>query len=147
LAQIARPVIAIIRDVLVGRVFDEGWKRHQDGPDGHSAISKCADAPQSGQRYHDDSHGETISPTRGRGIVVISISFISFANLDRLNVVAVEIIGRVEPGRPLLGARQKSIADYGGGATPEANRRAQCGKSACCVRRGGGWKRGMVEMM
>ena len=29
----------------------------------------------------------------------------------------------------------------------EANRRAQCGKSACCVRRGGGWKRGMVEMV
>ena len=29
----------------------------------------------------------------------------------------------------------------------EANRRAQCGKSACCVRRGGGWKRGMVEML
>jgi hypothetical protein len=28
-----------------------------------------------------------------------------------------------------------------------ANRRAQCGKSACCVRRGGGWKRGMVEML
>ena len=29
----------------------------------------------------------------------------------------------------------------------EANRRAQCGKSACCVRRGGDWKRGMVEMV
>src|SRR6478752_7362720 len=29
----------------------------------------------------------------------------------------------------------------------EANRRAQCGKSACCVRRGGGWKRGTVEMV
>jgi len=29
----------------------------------------------------------------------------------------------------------------------EANRRAQCGRSACCVRRGGGWKRGMVEMV
>jgi integrase len=24
---------------------------------------------------------------------------------------------------------------------------AQCGKSACCVRRGGGWKRGRVEML
>src|SRR6202043_1577775 len=29
----------------------------------------------------------------------------------------------------------------------EANRRARCGKSACCVRRGGGWKRGTVEMV
>jgi hypothetical protein len=29
----------------------------------------------------------------------------------------------------------------------EANRRAQCGKSACCVRRGGGWKRGTAEMV
>jgi hypothetical protein len=27
----------------------------------------------------------------------------------------------------------------------EANGSAQCGKSACCVRRGGGWKRGTVE--
>ena len=27
----------------------------------------------------------------------------------------------------------------------EANGGAQCGKSACCVRRGGGWKRGTVE--
>src|SRR5271166_2863392 len=26
----------------------------------------------------------------------------------------------------------------------EANRRAQCEKSACCVRRGGVWKRGMA---
>src|SRR6266481_3573176 len=29
----------------------------------------------------------------------------------------------------------------------EANGGAQCGKSACCVRRGGGWKRGMVEIV
>src|SRR3954463_10940617 len=28
----------------------------------------------------------------------------------------------------------------------EANGGAQCGKSARCVRRGGGWKRGMVGM-
>src|ERR1700674_951974 len=28
----------------------------------------------------------------------------------------------------------------------EANGGAQCGKSACCVRRGGGWKRGTVEV-
>src|SRR5207253_6017952 len=27
----------------------------------------------------------------------------------------------------------------------EANGGAQCGKSACCVRRGGDWKRGTVE--
>src|SRR5208282_1095631 len=27
----------------------------------------------------------------------------------------------------------------------EANGRAQCGKSACCVRCGGGWRRGLVE--
>jgi len=29
----------------------------------------------------------------------------------------------------------------------EANGGAQCGKSACCVRRGGGWKCGRVEML
>jgi hypothetical protein len=29
----------------------------------------------------------------------------------------------------------------------EANGGAQCGKSACCVRRGGDWRRGMVEIV
>ncbi len=47
--------------------------------------------------------------------------------------------------------RVRSLAAFLGrspdAATSEANRRAQCGKSACCVRRGGGWKRGMAEMV
>src|SRR5262249_7007396 len=29
----------------------------------------------------------------------------------------------------------------------EANGSAQCGKSACCVRRGGGWNRGTAEIL
>ena len=49
LAQIVRPVIAIIRDALVGRVFgfDDGWRHRQDRPGEHGAIGKCAHGPQS----------------------------------------------------------------------------------------------------
>src|SRR5271166_1423388 len=41
------------------------------------------------------------------------------------------------------------VAPAGSAPNPwgEANRRAQCGKSACCVRRGGGWKRGTAEIV
>jgi hypothetical protein len=61
-----------------------------------------------------------IPPARGRGIIVILISFIGFAILGRLNVVAVAVIGR---GRGSPGARKKSIADHLGRATPAGHGR------------------------
>ena len=68
--------------------------------------SKCAHGSQSRQSYHSDNHEEMIPPARGRGIIVILISFIGFASLGRLNGVAVAVIGR---GRGSPGARKKSI--------------------------------------
>ena len=45
--------------------------------------------------------------------------------------------------RPAPESRSGRIGPISLGA--KQNRRAQCEKSACCVRRGGGWKRGMAE--
>jgi hypothetical protein len=48
--------------------------------------------------------------------------------------------------RTLTSGRSQVGSRTGAPAGVEANGGAQCGKSACCVRRGGGWKRGRVEM-
>jgi hypothetical protein len=52
-----------------------------------------------------------IPPARGRRIIVILISFVGFANLGRLNVVAIAVIGRGDPRRRSLGAHRRPIAD------------------------------------
>src|SRR5258708_34774636 len=46
------------------------------------------------------------------------------------------------------GTRRKSLRqDRSHKPWHETNGGAQCGKSACCVRRGGDWRRGMVEIV
>jgi hypothetical protein len=86
----ARPVITIIRDVLVGRVFgfDDGWERRQNSPGEHGAISKCAHGPQSHQSYHSDHYDEMTPPAWAREIIVI-MSAVGFASLGCLDIIIV----------------------------------------------------------
>jgi hypothetical protein len=120
----ARPVITIIRDVLVGRVFgfDDGWERRQNRPGEHGAISKCAHGPQSRQSYHSDHYDETIPPARTREIIAIIMGTVSIASPGCLDIVIVAVIGRGEQQRRSLEARQKPIADHLGRAKPAGHR-------------------------
>jgi hypothetical protein len=120
LAQIARTVIAIIRAVLVGRVcgFDSEWERRQYGIGEHSAISKCAHAPQSHQSHHGDHYDEMMPPARAWELIVIIIGPVSFASLGCLDIIIFAVIGRGEQQSRSLETRQKPIIDHFGRAKP-----------------------------
>src|SRR4029077_1098853 len=119
----ARPVITIIRDVLVGRVFglDDGWERRQNSPGEHGAISKCAHGPQSHQSYHSDHDDEMTPPAWARGIIVI-MSTVGFASLGCLDIIIVAVMGRGQRQCRSLEARQKPIADHLGRSKPVRHR-------------------------
>jgi hypothetical protein len=115
LAQIAGLVIAISRDVLVGRTFgfDDGWRGRQDSPDEHGAISKCPHGPQSQHSYDSDHYGEMMPPARARETTIVIIGTVSFAGLGRLDIIIVTVIGRGEQQSRCLETGQKPIVDLG----------------------------------
>src|SRR5208337_1677536 len=75
------------------------------------------------------------------GIVRASTGSGGVGNGCTTNCASSGAIGLYDPRRKRL-RQDRSHKPWG-----EASRRAQCGKSACCVRRGRGWKRGKVEMV
>jgi hypothetical protein len=94
-------VIAFIREVFVGGVFDfhNGWERRQDSPGGYGAISKCAHHPQSRQSYRSGRHDETIPPARSLRIIVIVMLGVNLASFGCLDIVTVAVIGGDGPQR------------------------------------------------
>jgi hypothetical protein len=124
LARIARPGVAIIRDVLVGPIlgFDEGRERRKYSPPEHGAIGKYAHGPQYCQTQHSYHDDETIPPARAREIIVTIIGAVSFASFGRLDIAIVAVVGRSEQQRRCLGARQKPAADRLCRANPAEHR-------------------------